>query len=223
MNKVLASAHLDYVTVKPYLIIRYLVVNTLVALGFVGFYGCFATAIYFGMMVATLFLSYPFSIGEKNNMDALYVTLSAGRKKVVLGRYLFTFGLNLFAVLIIVVLTLLYQVVGGLLGMPALAGEQSWMMLSLAALLVIIQALMLPLYFKLGYMRTRLITMAKVIIVVLAYLLFMSHIYSPALVQILSGLQGMIVPLVCVTALVLALVVLASICLSQHFYDKREF
>ena len=95
MNKLTAFIKLDFFTIKPYFtfksILIYAVIAVFLSITSINIF----SAVGFGLMMGTMFIGYPFAIGEKSNMDALYATLSVNRKTVVIGRYAFTLILNL--------------------------------------------------------------------------------------------------------------------------------
>ena len=165
MYKALSFIRLDYFTVKPYLTIKNLLIFAVVALTMtVGNSGAGA-AIGMLMAFAALYASYPFAMSEKNGMDVLYATLSIKRNTVVLGRYLFTLmldiGAGLFAfVFSSITMTLLQREI-----------ELTRILLTAAALFLvfsIIQAIQLPLYFKWGYTKAKLLAYLPFIVLPLA-------------------------------------------------------
>ena len=165
MYKALSFIRLDYFTVKPYFTVRNLLIFAVVALTMtVGNSGAGA-AVGMLMAFAALYASYPFAMGEKNGMDVLYATLSIKRNTVVLGRYLFTLmldiGAGLFAfVFSSITMTLLQREI-----------ELTRILLTAAALFLvfsIIQAIQLPLYFKWGYTKAKLLAYLPFIVLPLA-------------------------------------------------------
>ena len=76
MNRTLSFVRLDFITVKPYATLKNLIIFVAVALIMIISSGGGSSAIGILMVYAVLFSSYPFAVGEKNGIDALYVTLS---------------------------------------------------------------------------------------------------------------------------------------------------
>lgn len=100
----------------------------------------------------TIYLSYPFAVGEQNGIDPLYRILGLTRKEVVLGRYLWAFSMNLIGILFGVLLSLLLSMV---LSLPFDLREAAFTMLLLFFIFSLMQAFQFPLFFKLGYMKAK--------------------------------------------------------------------
>ncbi len=88
MIKPLAFARLDFITIKPYLTVKNLIIFAMVAAA-INLYMGGSASIGIIMAYATVYVSYPFALGEKNGVDMLYSTLSISRGNVVAGRYIF--------------------------------------------------------------------------------------------------------------------------------------
>lgn len=149
---ILKVAVLDYKTIKPYLTLK----NLFIVLG-VTFFLAFVnknTLIPLSMVsvFVTIYLSYPFAVGEQNGIDPLYRILGLTRKEVVLGRYLWAFSMNLIGILFGVLLSLLLSV---LLSLPFDFKEAGAMLLGLFFIFSLMQAFQFPLFFKLGYMKAK--------------------------------------------------------------------
>ena len=227
MNRTLAFTQLDFITVKPYFTIKNMAIYIVLVLVITMFSGSVASAIAVGMMLSTMFLSYPFTLSEKSNMDALYVTLSVSRKTVVLGRYLFVLGLNLCAIVFALLLSLLSLPFAKYLPTQAAMDMMLWAVLAMAMIFLILQAFQLPVYFRFGYAKARFFSLVPVIALLAAYFAFMTLLRDAVIVDALSGfltgLQGTEVLVIAAAVVVLVLVVFLSIRLSQAFYAKREF
>lgn len=113
MNRILAFTRLDYITIKPYLTKKNLLI-----------------------------------------IDSLYTVLSIERKTVVSGRYLFTLVLNICFGL----LAYAFSFIGSLLLQKEFNSNEA-LMVTIVVFLVysIIQAIQLPIYFKLGYTKAKFI------------------------------------------------------------------
>ena len=174
MNKLISFARLDFLTVKPYFTIKNLIIFATVVLFLSVTSGSIFSGIYIGMLLGTIFLSYPFAVGEKCNIDALYMTLSINRKTVVLGRYIFLIVLNICAVLFAIIFSALgafisrvASIAGGVGGAGGAgvtgAGEalvngsvESLLPgILLAIVFFCIQAFQLPFLFKYNYSKAR--------------------------------------------------------------------
>ncbi|MCL2030665.1 MAG: ABC-2 transporter permease [Oscillospiraceae bacterium] len=225
MRKLISFVRLDFVTVKPYFTVKNMLIYTLIAL-FSALGSGRLSGISIGMMLGTLFISYPFAAGEKSNMDALYVTLSLNRKTVVLGRYLFILLLNASIILFVLVTSsaglLVARIAGG--GENG-GGGAPGMTAFLAVLFIIIQSLQLPVFFKLSYTKAKFVALAPFAVIMSGYVGFTTLARDSAALsdfsEFLSTLNQGAVP--ALTALALILILYASYTVSLAFYKKREF
>ena len=228
MNKLSAFVRLDVVTIKPYLTAKNLLTYLAIAL-FIAISSGSATAVAtVGMMFGMMFSTYPFSLGEKSGLDALYAVLSLNRRAVVLGRYLFALVLDVCIVLLMNVLALVCVPIGGLLAQSATygvtAGELMWMSMGIAAVLLVIQAVQLPIYFRHGYSKGRFLSMIPFMVLMTASLAVSSLLEEGArerVAQLVSSLSNGW--LVAGAALALGLMTYISYRLSLAAYAKREF
>ncbi|MCL2164526.1 MAG: ABC-2 transporter permease [Oscillospiraceae bacterium] len=224
MNKTLSFVRLDFITVKPYLTLK----NLIIFVGAAVFmiltnYGA-SSSIGILMVLAALYASYPFALGEKSNIDVLYATLSIKRKIVVLGRYLFALTLDissgLFAYIIsFVLLTALQRNFNSI--------ETLVTVFVLFLLFSIIQAIQLPIYFKLGYMKAKLLAYLPFFALPLVIMLFSNFSKDFFAIEWVVGLLEWFAANLAVTALVGVVVWLVIMALSYRvslsFYSKRDF
>jgi hypothetical protein len=229
MSKLKAFVRLDFMTVKPYFTAKNLLIFGAVAMFLSAVNGTVQMSLGIGFMLGTLFISYPFAIGEKSNMDALYATVSIKRKTVVLGRYLSTFLLNICAIAFSFVfaafgvagarLTNIFQSNSG--------GDSLALIFALSGLLILIQTIQLPIFFKLGYTKAKFMSVVPFALFMGCYAAFMSiSKESGALAQVTSTLTNILsnnALTIILAALLLALAVCVSYNLSLAFYKKREF
>ena len=222
MNKLKAFVLLDFRTLKPYLTGK----NLLIYGATVN--GTMEISVGIGFMLGTLFISYPFAIGEKSNLDALYATLSVNRNTVVLGRYLFTFLLNLCTVAFSFAFAA-FGVFGARLAnvFQNGGGDSIALILALSAILVLIQSVQLPIFFKYGYTKAKFISIVPFAVFMAGYSAFVSIAKESGTIAGLSASLAGILSNGALTAaiavLVLALAVYVSCGLSIAFYSKREF
>jgi len=227
MNKLKAFVLLDFKTIKPYLTGINMLVYGAVAM-FLSLVSTGEMSLGIGVMLGTLFISYPFAIGEKSNLDALYVILSVNRKTVVLGRYLFAFLLNLCAVAFSFVFAM-FGVFGTRLAdsFQNGGGGSLSLILVMTALLLLIQSIQLPIFFKFGYTKAKFLGILPFVVFMVVYGTVTSLAKENGIVAELSAsLAGILSNGVLMTALavfVLALAVYVSYSLSVAFYSKREF
>lgn len=225
MTKLKETVHLDFVTVKPYFTIKNLLIFSAVALFLTTMSHNISSGIGVGMMIATLFIGYPFALSEKSNLDALYTTLSVKRTTVVQGRYIFTLLLNLCAVLFSFVLATLGLLIAKAAGFSTGIGGNGYVetVLILAAIFLLIQAIQLPVFFKLGYTKAKILSIVPFAVLMAGYMAFMTlRNVSASLPELLDGLSGggLMMPLLLV---MIVAIVITSYGLSVSFYKKREF
>lgn len=169
MNKVLPFIRLDFITIKPYLTLKNLLIFSVAALIMTISSGASVSAIAILMVYAALYVSCPFAVGEQNGIDALYITLSIKRSTVVLGRYVFALVVDvcagLFAyVFSFAVLTIMQKEFNAL--------ESLVVVVVMLLLYSIMQAFQLPIYFKLGYAKAKVLAYLPFIALGLAGALF---------------------------------------------------
>lgn len=218
MSKIGSFLRLDYMTVKPYFKAVNLLIYGAIALFLSLTSGTITSGVGVGIMLCTLFLSYPFVVGEKHNMDALYITLSVSRNAVVAGRYLFTLLLNVCLILGTFVLSSAGFIVTGFLGLTDNVGVLSRNdgFLVLAALMLVVQAVQLPIYFKLGYTRAKFISIVPLAVIVAGFFAF-TGVAGDSFTIIARTLEYLAV------LAILLVIVFVSYKLSVLFYKKREF
>jgi hypothetical protein len=227
MNKLKAFVRLDFITIKPYFTVKNLMIYGIVALFLIISSSGPASSIGVGFIIAmgSMFVGYPFALGEKNGMDTLYATLSLSRKNVVLGRYLFTLTLNLCTVLLSLVLAVIGILVTRTSGFIETAVETLLASIVFAAMFLVIQAVQLPLYFKLGYSKAKFFSMIPFVVVMAGFGVFYSLAEDSEAFNRVFGFFNTMNSFWFIACVVLALllVVFASYSLSLSFYRKREF
>ena len=224
MHKAISFVRLDFITVKPYLTVKNLCLFVGVALIVLVVNHSAAGAIGLLMAFAALYASYPFAIGEKSNMDVLYTTLSIRRNTVVLGRYLFALALDILAglftfVFSFVVLTVMRQ------GMDLI--EALATILVLFFLFSVIQAIQLPIYFKLNYTKAKMIAYLPFVVFPLA-IMAGSHLFNDlfsldAIAGLFVWLSSHLAATVLTGVVVWLAIMLVSYKVAVLLYQKREF
>lgn len=224
MNKTLAFAKLDAITIKPYLTLKNLLL--LVGVGLIVGYGTGEPimVVSVSMMYGVLFASYPFSVGEKNGIDTLYATLSLGRGQVVRGRYLFAVGLN---VLMIVVGAAVAWLVSLLTGTAMDVAVLGGLILGCMAVFTLIQSFQLPIYFALGYSKAKFAAYLPLVgfplVVVLFARVFGADQLNATVAGALAWADGN-PALLAVIVVAFCVVLLAVSCsVSNALYRKRDF
>ncbi|MDR2514034.1 MAG: ABC-2 transporter permease [Christensenellaceae bacterium] len=238
-SKAFGLIRLDFATVRPYLGLRqgllYLAALLFVTLSTAEVGGAGAAGLL--AVLAAINAGLPFSLAERNKLDALYASLSISRKEVVLGRYGFSLIALLAALLAGAAWSLLVWALAGLAGPAGEAflprqGALGWAAgyfgaaLTLFALVGLVQFLQLPLYFKLGYTRARF----------LSYLPFLmlgllaaglgrfagDGAFAPWLAGILAWAEGSAGLLGAALAALWLLLGAFSLRLSLRFYERRD-
>jgi hypothetical protein len=217
-------------TVKPYLTVKNMLIYAAVALFLTITSENAASGMGVGLMLSTLFVGYPFAVGEKSNMDALYITLSVDRKSVVLGRYVYTLTLNLCAVLLATILAAAGTFIAKSFGFSTGVGSPLASIVTLSALFIIIQSIQLPLFFKFGYTKAKFFSIVPYIAMMVGYMAIMmlpNIIEQPfadsGFAKLLTvAFENAAISVVLVAAGMI-LIVFVSYKLSSVFYRKREF
>ena len=227
MTKLKSFVMLDFVTIKPYFTLQNLLIYVVIALFLTTMSGNISSGIGVGMMLGTMFIGYPFALSEKSNMDTLYATLSVDRKTVVLGRYMFALALNVCAMVVCFLLASVGLLAAQVADFGNEVGDALWMILLLAALFIVIQAIQLPFYFKFGYAKAKFFSLVPFAAIMAGYVAFITSIGSDhgslstannALADIVNS-SILIIPVV----LALLFIIFISYRLSLSFYNKREF
>ena len=225
MTKLQSFVRLDFVTVKPYFTGKNLLVYAAVAVFLTTTSGNIASGLGVGAMLGTMFASYPFAVGEKCNMDALYATLSVDRKTVVLGRYVFAMLFNVLAILCSVILASAGLLISQTTRSADSAGDTLLAIVLIAALFAVIQAIQLPIYFRYGYSKAKFFSMMPFAAIMVSYTMFTiigkDSGLSGKVNEIFSGLNGG--GLIALIVFIVFLALLVSYSLSLSFYQKREF
>ena len=225
MNKVINFVHLDYMTVKPYFTVKNIMIFAFVALFMATMSGSIASGINIGVMIATIFVSYPFAVGEKSNLDALYASLSIKRRSVVQGRYVFIVLLNLCTILFSSMLATAGLFIGratGLLPDGTDSGNME-LVLIMAGLFLVTQTIQLPIFFKLGYAKAKVLSILPFAALMACYMALVTMSITRTFIldtgKVLSD-HRLVVPFLII---VLACIVALSYGLSVKFYKRREF
>ena len=223
MNKALNFVRLDFITVKPYMTFKNLIIFFMVPFIFIISSGSSAAAMGMFMALAVLYVSYPFAVGEKNGIDSLYPTLSIRRSAVVLGRYLFALLLDFSAG----VFAYFYSFAAfRILRKDFDTSEALTVLLVLFIVFSVIQAVQLPIYFKLGYAKAKLFAYLPFMIFPLV-ILAANNLFGDIFKQHVSVFLEWIVKnpfIASALGILIWLGIMAVSCkMSLVFYNKRDF
>jgi len=224
MNKLLSFVKLDYMTLKPYLTWKTALLF-LAVLAFIG-YGTGEVSALVGMcmMFSVIFACYPFAVGDRNGIDTLYATLPITKKTVVIGRYVFTLALNLF----IGVASLLVSAILMMALKKDFNGADALIItLVCFALFSVVEAVQLPIYFRFGYAKAKLLAYLPLAgfpaVVVAASTLLGKKRLFPFLENVFSWVQANAYVTAALAVILWASIMIFSVVLSLRFYMKREF
>ena len=227
MNKLKSFVRLDFVTSKPYFTAKNMIIYAGLAVYMAIMSKNIASSISIGMMLATVFVSHPFALAEKSNMDALYVTLGADRRTVVRGRYIFSLLLNLYAITFI----LLFSLITLVFTRSLVNNEGLWVefgaALALSAIFLIVQATQIPMYFKLGYAKAKIMSILPFFLIAAFVTYFVMNAQGDGMPDgvntFIQNLFGNALAIGAAVIAVLAVAMFVSYKLSLAFYRKREF
>lgn len=224
MNRTLAFAKLDYLTVKPYLTLKSFAI--LLALFVFLSIGTGGTSMMIGMlmMYGTIYATYPFAVGDKNGIDTLYATLPLKKRNIVTGRYIFALCLNL---LVGAVAFALSAILMGVTGKVFDLRETLATILICFFVFGILEAVQLPIYFKLGYAKAKFLAYLPLVgfpaAVAGATALVDKDAMLPFIESLLVWLEANMLFAGALALIIWACVLTGSCLLSYRLYSKREF
>ena len=224
-NTAINFARLDYFTIKPYLtwksILIFLAVIVFLA------YGTSEAAMIVSMcmMYSVIFACYPFAVGDKNSLDTLYFTLPVTKKNIVIGRYLFTISLNLIMLVISYLISLIIITALNVMSFDPIVNLLT--ALVCFALFTFIEAIQLPIYFKLGYTKAKFLAYIPLIAFPASVVAMTAIVDRDKLISTLTNViawmgNNIIITVLACLAVWLGIMFL-SMLLSLKFYAKREF
>lgn len=220
MSKALSFVRLDLLTIRPYLSLKNLILLLAVAVFVSLSTGSASTVVGIVTVYGTIYASYPFAVGEQNGIDALYCALAIGRRSVVVGRYLFALLMCLaFAAgaLVLSGITALVQQSAFALGEAALTALLS------VLIFAVILSVQLPLFFKLGYTRAKMVTYVPLMGFPLLIILVSRLLGTEALTGMATSIEAHGLLYLAVAVVAVAAIMLVSCRLSTRFYTQRDF
>ena len=223
MKKALRFLKLDFITVKPYITWKNLFLILAVPVLLMFFTDAGVGMLFFLMGYGALFVSYPFAVGEQNGIDALYVTLNVRRKEVVLGRYLFALCTDVFTCAVGIACMAAVSVLKGI--------DLDWRTVfpvSCAALVFfsLVQAVQLPLFFRFGYAKSKILSMLPFLAVPVFVFLY-DRAYKGEGARLLTELSSWIdangLLALALAAIFWVFMMFVSYDVSYAAYRKRDF
>ena len=224
MSKLLSFVKLDFITLKPYLTTKNLIILLIVATVFSVNKTDEATILGLIMAFALMYSSYPFAVGEKNGIDALYAMLPVSKNNIVLGRYVFFIILDIMSGITACLL---------LFGIKTIMNHSFNLAVTLLSALVIFiifsifQAIQFPIYFKLGYAKAKFLAYTPFIIFPLIAIIIGSR-FSDADIGIFVGnfvswISHNQFFTAVISIIIWFIIMFISYSISLSFYKKREF
>lgn len=222
MKSTLSFVRLDLITIKPYLTLKNFLIFGVSALFVV--YGTKTSVTALGILMGfgTLYITYPFAVGEKNGIDSLYVFLGIDRKTVVIGRYVYALIINLAFCLFALVITLAVSLI---MRYPFSFTDNILILIILFFFFSFSQFFQIPIYFKLGFSKARLLAYVPFLIIPLI-VVFVGQLYPLFMDKLDSFLIWITDNPIIIVGLLLVFWLTSlyiSVHLSQKFYQKREF
>jgi len=224
MNKALSFVRLDYFTVKPYMTLKNLAIFLFVACFMAATSKSTYASIGMFMVFASMYATTPFSLGEKNNIDALYTTLSIKRSAVVFGRYLFALVVDLCAGLCAFVISLtVLQIIGATYDNDI--REALTVSVIMFVIISVIQTVQLPLFFKLGYSKAKFFSYLPFLgMFALSGILitfFNNDTYN--LSGVMAWFESNLMLAAAISATLWVAIMFVSYKVSLSYYNKRDF
>ena len=224
MSKAISFIKLDFITVKPYLTLKSLLILAVAAMIMLFNSDSAPLVTGFVMVFGALYVSYPFAVGEKNGIDSLYATLSISRDTVVLGRYLFALVANIGSGALAYAVLFVLSVV---LNKDFNAAETVLVILVMLAVYSSVQAFQLPMYFKLGYAKAKVLAYLPYVAWPLAVLSFASLLKNDKTMEFLLDLplwiNGHFIAFCAICALIWFAFMFISYRIALVCYKKRDF
>ena len=225
MNNITSVIRLDFLTVKQYLTWKNLLIFIIVGGVLTASSGTGSVGMGILIVLGTIYGSYPFIIGEKHGIDALFISLAIKRNEVVLGRYCYAWICNLTAACFALVLAFVISLV------MRTGFNLTENLLVIAFMFVgftIIQAFQLPVFFKLRYSQEKLLNYLPLVVfpVLMGILVGMSFYDSEpsrAIVNFFSWFSKNLILSVVMIVILWIVIMFVSYRLSLKFYSWREF
>ncbi len=154
MHKVCKLIILDFMITKYFLnqiIFSYVILAVTVG----STYTSLINIVYF--LPGVMLISYPFMMEEKNNLNKLYITLPIKKKDLIFARYLLCAIYVVFISCILIIINLILRYIFDF----QISIEDSFSLISLGTSgFLLLNSIQLPLYFKYGYSKARIVSIA---------------------------------------------------------------
>jgi hypothetical protein len=223
MNNLAAFVRMEFITAKPYMTGKVLIAYAGLLCFMTVMSTSAATLAGFSLMIATLNLSFIFATCEKNNMDALYVTLAVKKRTVVLGRYLFSLFMDVCAILCALLFSLVLGVFVPESDLNMSANEALPAFTLIAAMFLVVQAVQFPIFFRFGYMKAKYMSIIPFLLIVAGLPVLERLRGLPYLPDVLIWAASNIPAVCALICAVTVIIICVSYRLSLAFYGKRDF
>ena len=172
------------------------------------------------------FMLLPFSLGEKSNIDVLYVLLNLDRRTVVRGRYFYGIAMLLIITAVSVAAVGAAFLLENAFDINLQAGYARWIIPALGMMQFIFILIELPICFKFSLTKSGIFTSIPHIVLMILVLLFSFRLADGVFVERLTGILNNPAQLwgaVGGAFMVLVVLLYVSYRLSLAFYSRREF
>lgn len=216
MSSINKIVRLDYISIKPYLTLK----NLIILLGISTFYVLMGnnSSLIFGIatIFAILYSTYPFLVGEQSGIDYLYKVFGISNKDIVFGRYLTSILINVIAIVAGLVINFVFSFFtkkGFTLELLILIP----MMFAFCQLVINAQY---PFYFKLGYAKGR--NVIRIVFLFVGVIVFLFKYFQNTIMEMLKSMNISPVIAILVIVAVFGVIQVVSIMLSMKWYSERE-
>jgi hypothetical protein len=229
MNNALNVAKLDFLTVNALVTRRAIIIFLVLVIAFsvLGSGGeITAMSLCITIMMSVAIIAYPFTVGEKNNIDSLFGVLGTDRETVVLGRYIFTIVTDVVAISAAIIINLIDLGVYTLLGKNYDLSVFPMLILTLASGSVFFEIISLPIYFGKPYAKAKFSIWFVYCLFGLFVGFLMGTLGDGSFEEILRALGGLYpsdIVAVLINLVFLGVGMIISYLISVRNYKKREF
>lgn len=171
------------------------------------------------MMFITIYVSYPFAVGDQNGIDTLYIICGIDKKHVVQGRYLWMLLMNFIGALCSLGVAYVFS---WLFKIPMNHAEAIAIFVGLLGVFIVMQATQLPIFFKVGYIKAKTYTYL-LMVTMMALIVGSSYLLSQVMsIQTLAFLASHLWLIVVIGGCLVLAALGVSYFLSLKFYENRE-
>lgn len=220
MRRIMDFIALDFMSMKPYMTVKNLVIMTALAISGIWFIGSVSGSMSMVSGFILMYTAYPFAIGEQNGIDTFYTVLGYSRDTVVYGRYGF---LAVTDVVLFGGMFLIVSIFCKLFSIMTINMEEVFSALAILYAISLFQLVQLPVMFRYGYLKARdvlrIYLFALTGILFLSFQLFRSNASAPAKAWIVQNPVGLVGLLIVVWIAAAG----CSLAVSKRVYRRRAF